>query len=807
MESREPNSIDNGGTAVDAEFSVAESFSSTVSSPVCKPRKRKNLVATSGDHLHSPALPSAVLADTDPEQWAKAVEAVKMVVQKEKEVEEQQQEDPPHDRQSFEFNEFEQRFNARLSLRNEREDGYAAKLIHWCHEKGLNFRTDLPNDIERKELWAAIKRWEEKNAEADPHMESVRERFFSKLGLGGRKKSMPQLKLTPRLPLTPCLSSTNMSIRELDAATVASKASDEIIEEAVDRPLESSPDEEHYCPKGLGITTGSSISSEDRKTPELYEAFHDPSAHNISPPGASDPWKAKHPISLGSPVYGSPRMEDYVMSPVADAISKPANAPSVHESEWESVHSFESTSPSWSDHETEYPEEGSCTHDIHTPSAGAARFSVLSTLNVRRDSTRGRLTPKRDDSFHKDQWQRKIQEASERRAKKLGISDSPIVGHPALRLDTNVYSELQARRVSSLPPQLHTFDDDPTPTRKTGTIQPGGTTLLRKLQMARSPGVETVSRIPRPSPPKYGQHISPGKPLDDGGSPMQSVGTANLNKATPLPVPMPKRPSRALTDPPKPGTAALRIAQYDSPVDEAFDEVLSTWQAVTPQVPPESPVTPIFPTPSQRNTPHDIKIQKLRKQLNLPPLEPRSETDLPHPHHDFAWDTMNVMCHGVHRRNMSATSSTKTTSTISLDDSSDNSPLDRLSKRAQPLITPNTTRRVSSNGIVLQTRGKSCFQCGATCCYFAEQQKLTQFSSSRDRMAQKLAGTARQRCELMAKKFPEGIEEYDSHLACSECSRVFCFAHGSMCKDLLCRHALCADCDKQYEGRCFEHRE
>lgn len=737
-------------------------------------------------------LPSATLADTNPEEWSKYVEAVRREVRKQ---EQRDISDPlgalPNDGTSKEMDEYA----LRKRERNARKVKLATQFLHRTSKCGFilkdGWQEGFPPELS---VYETIAEWEKKHAKHDPYMKkTVLERLFK------RAKATPSSSTPTHVPLwkpdpdrTPTLSSLGYA---------EDSTGNPSYDDASDRPLASTPDEDHYQTQGLGISTSSRdvVESTPRahSTAQLSFFKDSPKLASRAKPSAATTLPASPRASPLDSLTRDDRsgwetvndddddevdIDDDLIDVANSFVRTPDLRRNVlkqesHRSQHHALPPVPHLSP-----------EMRAKYENEAPPAPPSASYRRSALIVRRDSSRSNFSPKLSSEAQQADFDRAIQAAAQRRTDK--ISKVPVIaGHPALR--DNTYHNSDKRSIS-LPlhvPKLR-GSELPTPTRAK-PIKPakppglGASLALRKVQEEPSPPGVT-SNIPRP--PKYGQRISPGKALD---------GSANLNSATPLPLPDGYAPSTETVPLNHRSTTALRDEENHqetaSPVEEHMDNVVNAWRG---------PRTPSMSTlPSYDDSPSMSEAQNLRERLGIPLLEHKRASDPPHPNHKYAWDTVNLMCMGIHRGAYEPTNASPSQVSVGVP-----SP---LGGHGDPNISQSI--RVESyntfSSINFNYKGKSCHHCNKTCCYYAEQLEIMKLGFTRSSVIQAAVSKARAHEQELRKAFPSGVEKYDAHIKCSDCGAVCCHEHGVVCKTLNCRTALCSACAEDLGGKCRKHRD
>ncbi|EME87240.1 uncharacterized protein MYCFIDRAFT_84183 [Pseudocercospora fijiensis CIRAD86] len=767
----------------------------------------------------SPGLPSTDLADHDPEAWEKCIENAKHQIQLDLEREQKlARELLDGDADASNHAAYDEKRNAYEHFKNDNLIRIGENLASCAsHYRGLELKEHNETETCYRILGSELR---EMHVEKDvgSKMEGLLNRFLKKATTGKSASTTPtQPRTVPRksslshlahmLHLSPKPSSEGADVSRAMGSFVEAE---EDVDEKRDPGLRddfdgsssfaaSSIGEDEMT--GLGITTVDTCSSEGSGTP--YAAYRDDPTKTISPPSIKPPWETSHfslcnpgPASVvaqirkfkrGSGIMTATSECGEICERDADnyaidesrsvwTMPRPPSRRSIHSGDteyadnedWEDVaddlvdevNAAGATSPSYHPFDDEGI-DASAQKAASTITAARDRGSILV---IDRNPTFEGAVVSRSASKRQDMFKR-FEDVRERRQARQAANSAQLV-HPAIRDQSGAA---------------------PTPTRSAhATIQ--------RLMDEESPAIPPKSAL-RITPPKYGGRISPGKgftPVKDQLA--QMAGSNNLN-ASPFPFPRPDRlaPSVATTPSERASTTAQAdddqyqyLVSSQSPLEEQIDTMVDKWNKATPDMSSEPFGQPEDSNTSQANI---SDLQQLRHKLGLPLLQAKSDADRPHPNHPYVWDTINIMCFGVH--NPSSRESTSTLTTIS----SEESPLARLSARTNPTASTPPQPQPST------CKAKSCFYCGCTCCYYAEQAQIAKLPFTRDSDLKLRIERARQHVSFLREHSGgNGIENYDTNLECSSCERVFCPEHGDICEFLNCREPICGVCREVMNG-------
>ncbi|KAF2212213.1 hypothetical protein CERZMDRAFT_97494 [Cercospora zeae-maydis SCOH1-5] len=744
-------------------------------------------------------------AEEQAREWSRYVQSVKQEVQRQREREAQDPLGPaPHTGTSEEMDDY----GARQQERMEDKVKLGKQFVDRTSTYGLMLKDGgQSNGPQGVSVYDVLADWEKNHAKGDPQMkETVIKRLFKRVR---RQFSSPSLK--PPLstdPNTPIITEREVKKDEEE------EQEDESRDDASDQPLASTPDDEHHQTKGLGIASPSTSSFdcippkhpariaalEAKLAKEAEESARTDSSPALKAPLDADSSQSTTPTGPSSVRTVVPKgrsskqstpsrplpghRSDYIVSPTLPSVPVPNSLPHQEQSGWETDDEVDidddlmdtaKASGSTPDQRhkfrdeqefsamlDQFPAPTMFSSDLRAKLEKEGQLPPLqvsqvgrknSTLVVKRDPSSRAFSPQLDTHEQQAEFDQNIQEAAQRRAQKL--SKVPVSAHhPALRLDTG---DEFAPRSSSLPMQMQVAktrpSNIPTPT-KAKPVKPAKPSKLAAHSTLRGVPEEEESpplvRAQIPRPPKYGQHISPGKGLE-----------------------------------------SPEAQNTKSPVEQHMDNVAAAWQG---------PRTPSLATkPNFDASPSMQEAQEMRRRFGLPLLEFKREGEPPHPNHRYAWDTQNLMCQGIHRGAYEPLDASPSFSSAS----EAASPLRRFGTSA--VLPPPAASHDTFASVDINFEGKSCHHCHRTCCYYTEQLAVLNIGAARDEAVRVAVEKARGAESQLRTAFPAGVERFDAHMKCSECGVVCCHQHGVVCSTLSCRAALCERCARWLGGACRCH--
>lgn len=199
-----------------------------------------------------------------------------------------------------------------------------------------------------------------------------------------------------------------------------------------------------------------------------------------------------------------------------------------------------------------------------------------------------------------------------------------------------------------------------------------------------------------------------------------------------------------------------------SPLDGQIDTIIGAWRhASATQEPLTSASHPLD------NADISGKYQYIRNFLELDQLCAPAAGKA-HPNHPYHWQSMSVMCKGLH----------------------DNA-------------------RTSSDSSVIGDDGdgvRLCSFCQETCCYFGQQLgRAALQTKGRDQALEELKNQARSHVYFLSGTCPKGIEDYQVLVECGLCDRVCCPSCANICQYPMCGQPVCKECVELEDGICGDH--
>jgi hypothetical protein len=207
-----------------------------------------------------------------------------------------------------------------------------------------------------------------------------------------------------------------------------------------------------------------------------------------------------------------------------------------------------------------------------------------------------------------------------------------------------------------------------------------------------------------------------------------------------------------------------------SEADVSFEEVINAWQQSSP-VPATQGHDTLF---------NNQKIQTLRSEVGIEPIREHIPGNVKHPNHHYTWNTKKLMCRRIHNPGVILPSLPSPTPGL---------PANMAEYANEFFVGSPYTNEASGP--------ECCAACGSLCCRFAE------LSISPKKRTTDIMELNRQRrnaeaiATLRTTK-PNGVEEWDAFLECSQCQRAFCPDCITLCSEELCQEPVCSTCR---EGR------
>lgn len=203
-------------------------------------------------------------------------------------------------------------------------------------------------------------------------------------------------------------------------------------------------------------------------------------------------------------------------------------------------------------------------------------------------------------------------------------------------------------------------------------------------------------------------------------------------------------------------------------LDASFDDVINAWQQSSP--------TPTTQSRTSYTSFNNQETQVLRSEVGLEPIREHIPGNAKHPNHRYTWNTKKTMCRRIHNPGIVLPS---------LPSPTPGQPT-RLSEYAAEFFagSPYTNEPAEP---------QRCASCESFCCRFAEL-----ISRPKKRTTDLVELNERRRIDLavatMRTKKPNGVEEWDAFLECSQCKLNFCPECITLCSEELCQEPVCTDC-------------
>jgi hypothetical protein len=203
-----------------------------------------------------------------------------------------------------------------------------------------------------------------------------------------------------------------------------------------------------------------------------------------------------------------------------------------------------------------------------------------------------------------------------------------------------------------------------------------------------------------------------------------------------------------------------------SAFDVSFSEVINAWQQLSP-VPAAQSHNALF---------NNQEIQILRSEIGLEPIHEHIPGNAKHPNHHYTWNTKKIMCRQIHNPGMALPS---------LPSPTPGQPANMAEYANEFFVGSPYTSEPS--------KPKCCAACGSLCCRFAELSARPQKRTTDIMELNKIRRDAEAVATLRATK-PNGVEEWDAFLECTQCQRAFCPDCIVLCSEALCQEPVCSDC-------------
>jgi len=200
-------------------------------------------------------------------------------------------------------------------------------------------------------------------------------------------------------------------------------------------------------------------------------------------------------------------------------------------------------------------------------------------------------------------------------------------------------------------------------------------------------------------------------------------------------------------------------------LDVNIEDVISAWQSSSP-VPVQSPA------PFQNQ-----EIQSLRAEIGLEPIGGHVLGEQKHPNHTYCWNTKKIMCRRIHNQGYILPSLPSSAPGLKA----------HMADRASELFVgiPYTDESAEA---------QRCYSCKSCCCRFAELSAQSKEPSTNDIVALNQCRQAEETVTSLRSRKPNGVEEWDSFLKCSQCEHSYCPDCIRLCGEVLCQQPVCKDC-------------
>lgn len=200
-------------------------------------------------------------------------------------------------------------------------------------------------------------------------------------------------------------------------------------------------------------------------------------------------------------------------------------------------------------------------------------------------------------------------------------------------------------------------------------------------------------------------------------------------------------------------------------VDVSFQEVINAWQQSSP-----------VPASQSHDAFNNQEIQMLRSEVGLEPIHEHIPGNAKHPNHHYTWNTKKIMCRRIHNPGIIMPS---------LPSPTPGQPANMAEYANEFFVGSPYTNEPS--------KPECCAACGSLCCRFAELSARPQKRTTDIMELNKLRRGAEAVATLRARK-PNGVEEWDAFLECSQCQRAFCPDCITLCSEQLCQEPVCSEC-------------
>jgi hypothetical protein len=210
-----------------------------------------------------------------------------------------------------------------------------------------------------------------------------------------------------------------------------------------------------------------------------------------------------------------------------------------------------------------------------------------------------------------------------------------------------------------------------------------------------------------------------------------------------------------------------------SEVEVNIDDVINAWQQSSP-----------LPSAQSHNSLGSFDNQEtqiLRSEIGLEPIREHIPGNAKHPKHHYTWNTKKIMCRRIHNPGVVLPS---------LPSPTPGQPANMAEYASEFFMGSPYTNEPA--------RPERCARCNSLCCQFAELSSRPQKRTTDIIELNNIGRNAEAIAKLRASK-PNGVEEWDAFLECSQCRRSFCPDCIMLCAEELCQEPVCVDCRQGLE--------
>jgi hypothetical protein len=210
-----------------------------------------------------------------------------------------------------------------------------------------------------------------------------------------------------------------------------------------------------------------------------------------------------------------------------------------------------------------------------------------------------------------------------------------------------------------------------------------------------------------------------------------------------------------------------------SEVDVNIEDVINAWQQSSP--------LPSAQSHNSLGSLHNQEIQILRSEIGLEPIREHIPGNAKHPNHHYTWNTKKVMCRRIHNPGVVLPS---------LPSPMPGQPANMAEYASEFFMGSPYTNEPA--------RPERCTRCNSLCCQFAELSSRPNKRTTDIIELNKIRRNAEAIAKLRTSK-PNGVEEWNAFLECSQCERNFCPDCIMLCSEELCQEPVCVDCRQGLE--------